>query len=101
MVIQKFETTQSSYKLILLDEKMPLLDGVETTIKIREYLSTRLPRAEQPFIVCMQENIQSKMENNYAHQQAGMDDFVSKPIFKAVLQKLFILSELIDDPVLS
>ena len=55
MVMKKFERTQTSYRLILMDECMPLCDGVETTKMIRDYLSTRLADSEQPFIVCMVE----------------------------------------------
>ena len=55
--------------------------GIQTTVKIRSYLKEKMPRAQQPMIICMVNQSHNRKEEGNC-REAGMDDFVSKPIFK-------------------
>lgn len=73
------------YDLVLMDVRMPELDGLQATRQIR----TSLPLDRQPRIVAMTAfAFQEDLEDCLA---AGMDDFLSKPIqpdrLAAVLEK--------------
>lgn len=70
------------YDLILMDVQMPDLDGLETTRRIRA--DDRL--AGQPRIIAMTANaLQGDRE---VCIEAGMDDYLSKPIQVGVLQAM-------------
>jgi PAS domain S-box-containing protein len=63
---------QKSYDVILMDMQMPELDGIDTTRIIRK---STLP---QPWIIALTGN--AFEEDKQTCSEAGMDDFVSKPI---------------------
>ena len=71
------------YDLILMDVQMPEMDGLEVTRMIRLCLSS------QPVIIAMTAN--SQQGDRDACLQAGMDDYISKPIYveelTAILEK--------------
>ncbi|MFD1140296.1 response regulator [Larkinella insperata] len=63
---------QKEYELILMDMQMPVMDGLEATQHIRQHLD------KQPVIVALTANT---MEGNEQEcLDAGMDDFLSKPV---------------------
>ena len=64
---------REDYDLILVDWKMPEMDGVETTRQIREIVG-----ADTPIIILTSYNWDDIME---AARQAGVDTFVAKPLF--------------------
>lgn len=70
---------EKPYEAILMDMQMPEMDGLEATRRIRAN-----PRhARLPIIAMTANAMKSDME---ACLQAGMNDFVSKPIDRAALQ---------------
>lgn len=68
------------YDLILMDVQMPEMDGLETTRYIRRTLQT------QPLIIAMTANAMQSDEE--ACMQAGMDDYLSKPVRLETLQAM-------------
>ncbi len=75
--------TQHPYDLILMDMQMPKLDGLEATRKIRgSTAGTTIP------IVAMTANAFS--EDRMRCMEAGMNDFVSKPVDPKVLYQVLL-----------
>jgi PAS domain S-box-containing protein len=77
-----FEAWQSGrYQVILMDCQMPVMDGYETTRKIREHEvgGKRVP------IIALTAHAMKGADN--ACRAAGMDDYLSKPIDREQLQK--------------
>ena len=71
-VIALQELQRSSYDMILMDVQMPEMDGLEATRIIRQDPNL------QPIIIAMTANAMT--EDKEACLQAGMDDYISKPI---------------------
>ena len=69
----------NTYDIILMDMQMPSMDGLTATRRIRTMAEIR-----QPHIIALTANAFN--ENKQACQEAGMNDFLSKPIES---QKLF------------
>ena len=87
--IEKFN--ESKFDLILMDIMMPLMNGLQATIKIREIESTYAIENRTPIIA-----ITANAMNTYRDQclSAGMDEFMTKPFniekLKYLLKKLEI-----------
>ena len=74
---------RQDYDLILMDIRMPVMDGVEATQRIRALES---PAAKLP-IIAMTANAMVGDREEYL--EAGMDDYVAKPIdFNILLAKI-------------
>jgi len=71
--------TKRHYDVILMDVHMPELDGLEATRRLRR----KGPWLNSPRIVAMTADVMQ--EGREACMEAGMDDFVSKPIRLAEL----------------
>ena len=65
---------RQGYDLVLMDVQMPRLDGLEATRRIRASEAT----IGRPWIVAMTANAME--EDQLECEQAGMDDFVPKPV---------------------
>ena len=64
------------YDLVLMDMRMPVMDGIEATRQIRKPQSRVLNR-DIPVIAMTANAMQSDQDSCTA---AGMNDFVSKPV---------------------
>ena len=88
---------RQDYDVILMDNRMPEMDGVEATRRIR----ADLPLEKQPYIVAM---TASALEGDRERLlEAGMDDYVAKPVMldklvEALLRASSIESPSIQDP---
>lgn len=71
-VIHSLKT--KAYDLILMDMHMPELDGVDTTLRIRQELA----QENQPYIIALTASAQTTDRNRCL--AAGMNHFLSKPI---------------------
>jgi len=72
---------ENKYDLILMDCRMPVMDGYESTQKIRESEeTTHIP------IVALTANIQTSDKEKC--KQAGMDDFLGKPFTTSELEAI-------------
>ena len=71
-----------SYDVILMDVNMPVMNGLETTRRIR----ADWPPEEQPRIIAMTGTVSSEERENCLN--AGMDDFLTKPIQLHLLKSL-------------
>ena len=71
---------QRSYDVILMDMRMPELDGLETTRRIRQ-----MPEHRQVWIVAMTANAMGQDRDRCL--KAGMNDYISKPIDREALNR--------------
>ncbi len=66
-----------NYDAILMDMRMPVMDGLEATRKIREF-DKKIP------IICMSANVYK--EDKLAAELSGMNDFIEKPLERADIE---------------
>jgi CheY-like chemotaxis protein len=70
--------------LILMDLRMPHVDGLEATRRIRSrHAAAASPPARRPWIIAMTANTQAS--DRAAARESGMDDFLPKPILLEAL----------------
>ncbi len=72
----------SSYDLILMDDMMPSLSGVETLHKLKENTSFNIP------VVALTANAISGMKEKYLSE--GFNDYLAKPIDKEELKQIIV-----------
>jgi len=77
---------QMSYTLLFLDVQMPRMDGLETATYISEHWQEIAVDRPRPIVIAM---TASTMQGDREKcLEAGMDDYISKPIFFDVLQRI-------------
>ncbi|GJL93784.1 MAG: hypothetical protein DHS20C05_01890 [Hyphococcus sp.] len=82
--LQRFETSETGFDIILMDVSMPELDGYEATRAIRA-IEQGAQKSHTP-IVCLTAHVMaSDIERS---NEAGMDDFLAKPVSKDKLMKV-------------
>ena len=74
------------YHLILMDMQMPLMDGLEASRLIRDFEKST-NQTKRVYIVALTGNDVSEKEEECL--EAGMDDFMEKPLQENLLSKLF------------
>jgi signal transduction histidine kinase/CheY-like chemotaxis protein/HPt (histidine-containing phosphotransfer) domain-containing protein len=71
----------NNYDAVLMDMRMPVMDGLEATREIRKF-NKDIP------IICMSANVYK--EDKLAAQESGMDDFIEKPLEKRDIENKLI-----------
>jgi CheY-like chemotaxis protein len=71
--------SKNNYALVLMDLKMPLMDGIE---------ATRIIKQQFPKMPVIAQTAYAMPEEKNAAIQAGCDEFISKPIKKDALMAL-------------
>ena len=75
------------YELILTDFNMPKLNGLESTIEIRAFLTLLdLPIELQPIIIGLTGHVAESYSK--AGQEAGMTEIYGKPLYFEVLEQI-------------
>ena len=80
-MVQMHHARRDPYNLILVDWKMPEMDGVETTRRIRE-----IAGSESAIIILMAYRWDDVLEEAL---DAGVDSFIAKPVFAAAVMEEF------------
>lgn len=91
--VEKFEIGQ--FNIILMDIQMPVMDGYEATIQIREKEKEAKTEVRVPIIAV---SAVSPKEGRKIAIDVGMDDFLSKPFNEQKIDSLFI-KHLIREPL--
>jgi signal transduction histidine kinase/DNA-binding NarL/FixJ family response regulator len=96
-VVEDYEMNFNKYDLILMDIQMPLLSGVEATLKILEFES--LHNVKHTPIVALTANAFESDKEHYL--SSGMDNYLAKPVdinlLDKVLQEYLKPSGLVED----
>lgn len=79
--IEKAST--NDYDLILMDIRMPEMDGYEASLAIR-----RLPLKRQPLIIAL--TASSALREKAQFRDFGIDDFILKPIEIDEIEKMLV-----------
>lgn len=79
------KAVNETWDLVLMDCRMPLMDGITATKKIRAY--EKAHGLSHTPIVALTANAEE--ENLEACLEAGMDDFLAKPVRKSALSGVF------------
>ncbi|MGR3176794.1 MAG: PAS domain S-box protein [Candidatus Anammoxibacter sp.] len=76
-----------AYDLVLMDIQMPIMDGYEATVKIREYEEELANRNAQPLnrAAIIGVTAHASKEDQEKCMKAGMDDYISKPLRRRAL----------------
>lgn len=81
-LLDHIEQANTPYDLIFMDIQMPILDGVETTQRLRNN-----PNFQTPIIALTANTVKEKVEN---YLEIGMNDFMSKPFKEETLKAVLI-----------
>jgi signal transduction histidine kinase/CheY-like chemotaxis protein len=79
--LEAFKQNQNGYTIVFMDMQMPIMDGIEATRRLIEIYGDSCPP-----IIAMTAN--AFPEDKEICFEAGMVDFISKPIKKANLQRV-------------
>lgn len=76
--------TEHHYDLIFMDVQMPVMNGIEATQKIHDHYTSE----EMPIIIGV--TAFARKEDRDRCLNAGMSDFISKPVINADLQRVLV-----------
>jgi len=76
--LQAFEAfKENSFDVVLMDIHMPVMDGLESTSKIREFEASQPSRSPTPIIAMTANNERSDHE---IYLKSGMNGIITKPL---------------------
>ena len=76
--LQAFEAfKETSFDVVLMDIHIPIMDGLESTAKIREFETSQPSRPPTPIIAMTANNEQSDHET---YLKSGMSGIITKPL---------------------
>lgn len=78
---------EQKFDVILMDIMMPIMDGLEATVKIREIESLYNLKIRTPIIALTANTMDNDRDKCISY---GMDDFMSKPFDIELLKSIFI-----------
>lgn len=81
--VHEMQTTD--YDIVLMDIQMPEMDGIQATGEIRKLPAQKEPQGRTP-VIALTAHAMKKDKDRCL--DAGMDDFLSKPINSGALQKI-------------
>ena len=82
--IDKFK--EGKYDVVLMDIMMPVMDGLEATVKIRELENEMKADSRTPIIALTANTMDNDREKCISY---GMDDFMAKPFDIEKLNQIF------------
>ena len=82
--VEKF--SESKYDVILMDIMMPVMDGLEATVKIREVEEISKPDKRTPIIALTANTMDNDRSKCISY---GMDEFMAKPFDVEKLKLIF------------
>ena len=82
--VERFK--EGKYDVILMDIMMPVMDGLEATVKIREVEKMENVEKRTPIIALTANTMDNDRNTCLAH---GMDEFMSKPFDIDKLKSIF------------
>ncbi len=82
--VEKF--IEAEYDLILMDIMMPIMDGLEATVKIREVEQSSNASRRTPIIALTANTMDNDRSKCISY---GMDDFMAKPFDVQKLKSIF------------
>ncbi len=82
--VERFE--EQTFDVILMDIMMPLMDGLEATVKIREVEKNIISHKRTPIIALTANTMDNDKEKCISY---GMDEFMSKPFDIEKLKSIF------------
>ncbi|MCD6112796.1 MAG: response regulator [Bacteroidales bacterium] len=82
IAVEKYK--ENNYDIILMDIEMPVMNGLEATIHIREY--EKANNLKKIKIIAMTANVLKEDIDEYLEK--GMDDYLNKPFRKDDLKKI-------------
>jgi len=79
--------TRNAFDICLMDVQMPTMDGLECTRRLRAWEAGEGDRPRQ-LVVGLSAN--AEPQDRFAAEEAGMDDFLGKPIRLVTLEELLL-----------
>ena len=77
-----------SYSIIFTDFNMPVMNGIQATKEMRQYMDfdLQLDRDSQPNIIGVTGHVLEEYQNEGL--EAGMDEIIAKPLYIGVLKNM-------------
>ena len=98
-VIKRFEKFNTTYDLIFMDLTMPICNGYQASEQIRAFLDNNVPIDMKKPYICLLTSLSK--ENRSDHRIHGVNESITKPIFKVGVRKILLRSGLLKNYWLS